>query len=255
MQSTHRRMFVVAILVCGFAVGMAGLLNFFKYRSTAMNIVKDRLLVTGRSVENSINSSLSLGLQFGDIGTLQSTLERERATDDLIEGIDVFDTDGRMLYSTDRLRANRPVPADWLVMARKSGTEDWFVDTKHAAAAGMSIENSFGLTMGYLAVRFDVQRVHDDAWEVGRDIALASLGVFAVAAALASLLLQRVMRGLARDVDDVENALRTGSAGRSAASGVRGHFGPAVRKFFDTVRDAEAQIASLQARLQRGSQP
>lgn len=254
MQSTHRRMFVVALLVCGFAVGMAGLLNFFKYRSTAMNIVKDRLLVTGRAVENSINSSLSLGLQFGDIGTLQATLERERATDDLIEGIDVFDTEGRMLYSTDRLRANRPAPADWLVMARKSGNEDWFVDTHHAAAAGMSIENSFGLTMGYLAVRFDAQRVRDGAWEVGRDIALASLGVFAVAAALASLLLQRVMRGLGRDVEDVEAALRSGDAGRGTAGGVRGHFGPAVRKFFDTVRDAEAQIAALQARLQRGSQ-
>lgn len=255
MESTQRRMFVVAVLVCGFAVGMAGLLNFFKYRSTALNIVKERLLVTGRSVENSVNSSLALGMQFGDIGTLQATLERERATDDLIEGIDVFDTDGRMLYSTDRLRANRPVPAAWLNTARKSGSVDWFVDEDRAAAAGMSIENSFGLTLGYLAVRFDADRVRDGAWAVGRDLALASLGVFAVAAALASVLLMRVMRGLGRDVDGVEAALRSGDASRASASAVRGHFGPALRKFFDTVRHAETEIADLQARLHRGSQP
>lgn len=255
MDSTKRRMFVVAVLVCGFAVGMAGLLNFFKYRSTAMNIVKDRLLVTGRSVENSISSALALGMQFGDLGTLQATLERERSTDDLIQGIDVFDTEGHMLYSTDRLRANRPVPAAWLLTAKKAGNEDWFVADDRAAAAGMNIENSFGLTVGYLAVRFDAERVREGAYAVGRDIALAAGGVFLLAAALASLLLLRVMRGLGRDVEGVEAALRSGDASRASASAVRGHFGPALRNFFTTVRDAESNIADLQARIHRGSQP
>ena len=51
MISTHRRMIAVALLVCGFAVGMAGLLNYFKYRSTELRLVNERLLVTGRSIE------------------------------------------------------------------------------------------------------------------------------------------------------------------------------------------------------------
>ncbi|OYU68434.1 MAG: hypothetical protein CFE45_42795, partial [Burkholderiales bacterium PBB5] len=79
----------VAVVVCGFAVGMAGMLNYFKYRSTATNIVKERLLVTGRSIDGSIQSSLALGLQFADIGTLPGTMQRERATDDLILSIDI----------------------------------------------------------------------------------------------------------------------------------------------------------------------
>lgn len=253
MDSTKRRMFVVAVLVCGFAVGMAGLLNYFKYRSTAMSIVRDRLLVTGRSVENNINYSLSLGMQFSDIATLQATLERERSTDDLIQGIDVFDTDGRMLYSTDRARSSRPVPEAWLRTARQAAGADWFVADDRAAAAGMNIENSFGLTIGYLAVRFDADRVREDAWAVGREIALGSLGVFAAAAALASLLLLRVMRGLGQDVAGVEAALRTGDAAQAAAGGARGHFGPALRRFFATVREAETSVAELQARLHRGS--
>ncbi|MCU7375093.1 hypothetical protein PEC18_30815, partial [Paucibacter sp. O1-1] len=84
---------------------------------------------------------------------------------------------------------------------------------------------------------------------MGRDIALASLGVFVVAAALASALLMRVMRGLGRDVEGVEAALRSGDAGRASASAARGHFGPALRKFFDTVRHAETEIADLQGPL------
>src|ERR671930_1025471 len=81
MQSTRRRLIAVAVVVCGFAVGMAGLLNYFKYRAAADRILTDRLVLTGRLVENSIQSSLSLGLQFTEIATLPGMLDRERATD------------------------------------------------------------------------------------------------------------------------------------------------------------------------------
>ena len=83
-------------------------LNYFKYRTAADRLIKDRLVVTGAGIENSIRSSFALGLQFSDIGTLPGTLDRERATDDLILTIEVFDTEGQPLYSTDELRAIAP---------------------------------------------------------------------------------------------------------------------------------------------------
>ena len=70
MARTKPQLILVAVLVCLFAVGMAGFLNFFKYRSNAERIIKERLVVTGTSIENSIQSSLALGLQFADLGTL-----------------------------------------------------------------------------------------------------------------------------------------------------------------------------------------
>ena len=70
MDSTQRRMIGVAVAVCAFAVGMAGLLNYFKYRATSARIIEQRLTFTGKSIESSIQSSLSLGLQFGDLATL-----------------------------------------------------------------------------------------------------------------------------------------------------------------------------------------
>ena len=82
MESTKQRMVMVAVLVCLFSVGMAGLLNYFKYRSTAERIVRERLVVIGDSIETSIQLSLALGLQFSDLNTLPETLERERANDD-----------------------------------------------------------------------------------------------------------------------------------------------------------------------------
>jgi len=254
VESTERRMIVVAVLVCGFAVGMAGLLNYFKYRSTVHRIVTERIVATGRLAENSIQSSLLLGLQFADIGTLPATLERVRATDDVITGIDVFDTEGRILYSTDHGRVSQVAPAGWLPAARKAGAAGtWSAEGAFESATGISIENNFGLTVGHLALRYSNERVQQSTREVGRQLAIASLAVFVVSAALSSLALLAVMRRLKRDVATVESALRSVDPVRACAAAGRGLFGAALERFVETMRAAETEIAGLRARMQRGS--
>lgn len=259
MAKTKPQLIAVAVLVCLFAVGMAGLLNYFKYRSNAERILRERLAVTGTSIENSIQSSLALGLQFSDIGTLPGTLERERGTDDIILSIDVFDTEGKPLYSSDRLRATREVPASWLAAARRANAtgngDDWFVRDGTESAAGIAIQNSFGLVIGYAALRYSEQQVAESMNGVARQLALSSLGVFVVAAALSSLLLVAVMGRLSRDFDAVEAALRQREVTRPSAAVLKGPFGRALRRFFDTVRHAESEIARLRVELDRGARP
>src|SRR5438094_267051 len=58
MKTNRPQMILVAILVCLFAVGMAGLLNFFKYRSIAERIVQERLVATGQAIEHNIQALL-----------------------------------------------------------------------------------------------------------------------------------------------------------------------------------------------------
>jgi hypothetical protein len=251
MESTKRRMVLVAVLVCGFAVGMAGLLNYFKYRSTAAHLVQERLVVTGQVIENSIQSSLALGLQFSDIGTLPGTLDRERATDDLIQGIDIFDTDGQVLYSTDKLRAARPAPQAWTAAIKRVGEANWFVSDGSESAAGISIQNNFGLTIGYLALRYSDERLNNTVHAVGRELALSAFVVFALASLLASLALLAVMGRLDDDVRTLEAALRAVDTPRGA-SAPRGPFKAAMQGFLDTVRAAEAQITELRGQLARG---
>ena len=212
-------MVAVALVVCAFAVGMSGLLNYFKYRSTTNRLVAERLVVTGKAVENSIQSALELGLQFSEMVTLPGTLERERATDDLIDGIDVFDLDGRMLYSTDRLRANKPIPEAWLVAARRSGDGYWWVEADRDSAAGIPLKNNFDLTIGYLALRYSQDRVQSGLQEVGQQLALVTGIIFAVAAGLSALALIAVIRGLGNDVIAVEQALRAGEASAAFVGG------------------------------------
>jgi hypothetical protein len=255
MNSTRPQMIMVAVLVCLFAVGMAGLLNFFKYRSNAERIIKERLVVTGTSIENSIQSSLALGMQFSDLGTLPGTLERERASDGLILSIEVFDVDGKPLYSTDRLRAARNVPPSWIDAARLAAGKDWFVKRGTESAAGIAIQNSFGLVVGYLALRYSDEQVKASTSAVARELALTTFAVFSVAALLASLALVAMMGRVARDFDAVEAAVRSGDPMRSNETLRKGPFGRALRRFFDSVRGAEAEIALLRGQLERGTGP
>ena len=255
METTRRQMIAVAVVVCGFAVGMAGLLNYFKYRSTANRIVTERLVVTGRTVEKVVQLALDLGLQFSDIGTLPATLERERGTDDLIQGIDIFDNEGRLLYSTDTLRMSRPVPAAWLAAIASARGSDWMAEGEVESAAGMSLKNSFGVTLAHLSLRYSSERLRSTNDSVARELALNTLIVLLVASVLASLALIAVMRRLARDVGAAEAALRSGGGGRTAALAARGPFGAVLRQFIQTAHDTEREIADLEVRLQQGVQP
>ncbi len=254
MDSTRTRMIVVAVAVCLFAIGMAGFLNYFKYRSTADRIVKARLVVIGRSIENSIQASLSLGLSFADLGMLPGLLERERATDDIIQSIKVFDTGGQPLYGTSAALAKQAVPESWLAAARHAGDANWFVEQGTDSAVGISIKNNFGLTVGYLALRYSREKIDRAAHAVGGEIARAALAVFAGAAALASLALVIVMRRLDRDMYIVAAALRKPERGALTDSMGRGPFGPGLMRFFETVRAAETQIAAIRGRLTREAQ-
>ena len=254
MTTTKPQMILVAVLVCMFAVGMAGLLNYFKYRSNAERILRERLVVTGNAIETNIQSSLALGLNFSDIGTLQGTMDRERATDDLILSIEVFDIDGKPLYSTDRLRAMRSVPAAWLAAAQTARGSDWFVKDGSESAAGTAIQNNFGLPIGFVALRYSEDKVNASHYAVARELALSTVGVFVAAAVLASMALLAVMRKLARDLDTVEAALRTADPQRPSSAVREGPFGNALRQFFERVRAAEAEIGLLRRDLDRGGE-
>src|ERR1700687_902003 len=154
MGTIRFRFISVALVVSVFAIGMAAFLNYFKYKSTIGGIVKSRVLVIGRGIENSVQASLSLGMQFADIATLPALLQREKAADRLILGIDVFDDAGHAIYSTEPTRVGLKVPAAWTSAAEHSKSTEWSADAPEEYIAGISLKNNFDLTVGYLAMRY-----------------------------------------------------------------------------------------------------
>ena len=192
-------------------------------------------------------------MQFSDLGTLPGTLDRERATDDLILSIEVFDIEGKPLYNTDRLRASRSVPVAWQAAARQAQGADWFVRDGTESAAGTAIQNNFGIQIGHVALRYSDERIRAGASSVARELAATTFAVFLGAAALASFALLTVMNRLSRDFEAVEGALRSGNSLRPSDAAGHGPFGSVLRRFFETVRKAEAEIAGVRSSLEQGA--
>jgi hypothetical protein len=245
MTSTRMRFVFVAVLVCIFAVGMATFLNYFKYKSTVSQTVKARVLVVANAIENSVQASLALGLSFGELNMLGGLMTRQAASDGLIKGIDVFDTTGKQLYSTEAARIGANVVPAWLTAASRDD-KAWFVEESEQFVAGIDIKNNFNVTVGFLAVRYSRSYVDDATARVGKQLLLNALPVLAIFVLLAPLALIAAIRGFESDMHSMEMAV----GGDPAAKGAAVAFGGADG-LNSTLAEAESGIAKVRALLPR----
>ena len=249
MGTIRVRFITVALVVSFFAVGMAAFLNYFKYKSTIGGIVKSRVLVVGRSIENSIQASLALGLQFTELATLPSQMEREKASDKLIQGIDVFDDTGQIIYSTDSTRVGQRVQRTWTESAARSKSTEWSAESSDDYVAGISLKNNFDLTVGYLALRYSRDYVDRAASAAARQIMLAALGAFAGIALIAPLALIVVIRRFERDLQTLETAaVHLEDRGQQPAL-TGSAFDSIIEHLRASLRDANTALDDLRAKL------
>jgi len=176
-------------------------------------------------------------------------MQREKSTDRLVRGIDVFDYSGQIIYSTDRARVGQKVPATWTQAAERSKTTEWTADESNEYVAGISVKNAFDLTVGFLALRYGRDEVENAAAKAGREILLAAIASFLGIAIVAPLALIVVIRRFERDLRTLEAAashledraqtqLSSGSAFDSAIGHLRA-----------SLRDANTSLDDLRGKL------
>jgi hypothetical protein len=250
MGTIRFRFIMVALVVSFFAIGMAAFLNYFKYKSTISSIVKSRVLVIGQGIESSVQASLQLGMQFQELSQLPQLLARERLSDRLIRGIDVFDSSGQILYSTDRARTGTKVPESWTTAAQNAKQVEWSAEEPDEYIAGISIKNAFNLTVGFLGMRYSREDVERAASTAGREILFAAAGAFIGIAILAPLLLILVIRRFERDLHLLDAAASQLEDRSQPPPSVEGSaFQASIESLRGSLRDANRSLDELRARL------
>ena len=249
MGTIRFRFIMVALVVSFFAVGMAAFLNYFKYKSTIGNIVKSRVLVVGRGIENSVQASLQLGMQFQELQQLPQLMAREKSSDRLVRAIDVFDASGQILYSTDAGRVGQKVPNAWIGAAQRSKSTEWGTDETDDLVAGISLKNAFDLTVGYLALRYSREEVERAASTAGREIMLAALGSFLALAIVAPLALIIVIRRFERDLRTLESAASHLEDRNQPPPAAGSAFDGAINHLRASLREANKSLDDLRAKL------
>ena len=249
MGTIRVRFILVALVVSFFAVGMAAFLNYFKYKSTIGNIVKSRVLVMGRGIENSVQASLQLGMQFSELSQLPQLMQREKSTDRLVRGIDVFDYSGQVLYSTDRGRVGQKVAATWTQAAERARTTEWAIEEADEYVAGISVKNAFDLTVGFLALRYSRDEVERAAAAAGREILLVALSAFIGIAIVAPLALIVVIRRFESDLRTLEAAASHLEDRAQPPPSTGSAFDTAIGHLRTSLRDANKSLDDLRAKL------
>lgn len=236
-------------MVSLFAIGMVAFLNYFKYRATVAEMVQSRVLVVGRGIENSVQASLGLGLQFAEIATIPDLLQREISTESLLRRIDIFDHNGRILYSTDAAQVGRSVPAAWTAAAAHAKKAQWAVEERDMNVAGLSLRNNFNLTVGYMALHYPRGYVDQAAARIGPDILVASLGAIAGVVLLMPLLLGFTFRQVESDFAAARRALDPQAP--DAATAIRDRqLDQALRETRERLAEAEKAVAQAAAQLE-----
>jgi len=243
MKTTYTRFIGVAIVVCLFAVGMATLLNYYKFKSTVEKVARDRILITASTIDNSVESSLGLGMGFAELTTLPSLMERERASDPLVTAIDVFDPSGKIVYSTVAERVGSRVPDAWLATASRA-KEEWWVTEPRELVAGVVERNNFNLTVGYLAIRYDRAYVDRSITEVGRNLLAIGAIAFVLVALAVSGALVLILRRFERDM----RAIETHVSGQGAPE-IPPAFAVAVGELKQAIANAESDLARVNTKL------
>lgn len=251
VRSLRFKFILVALLICVFAVGMAGFLNYYKFKGTIGGVVQSRMLVVGNNIENGLQNSLSLGLSFAEIGTAPALIAREKSVERLITGIEVFDTLGHTVYSTDPARVGQRVPETWLRATRQPGARNtWSIESGPELGVGITVKNNFGVAAGHVLVRYSGESVAQAVGEMASRLVAYSLSGLAIAAIFLIVMLNRLLRPLDRDIHRLEQAIGD-EAAESPPAGPGSALAQAAGELRKSLRETRQGLDQIESALDR----
>ena len=197
MKPNLRPLLLLLAMLLVFSVGMASLLNYFKFESTVKKLQRDRISLIAEEVQKAVERGDSLGAELATNATIQAMIERQLKSDALVMLIEIFDENGKTLFSTDAARKNSVAPPAWTSAAYRLQKADWSLAEKTSFVTGIVLKNSFDLSIGSVAVRYD--RNDLDRVVAGMGAHIVKIGLATAAGAfvlcgLAFALLSRIMR-------------------------------------------------------------
>jgi len=106
------------------------------------------------SMKGTLESALQLGLATADIPGAQALIEQTHARGPDVLSVDIFDTQGRILFTTDRAGVGAQVPSAWLGPCLASPEQFWRTRTDDSHLQCAALLNGFEKVTGGVALRY-----------------------------------------------------------------------------------------------------
>lgn len=133
---------------------MTGLFGYYKFEDVLSSLVNSRYSFVVFTIKQKVEDRLALGLSLRQLRQVQELAELEKARDDQILGIQIYDANREVLFDTDRGAIGSRVPAAWTEPLAAQGNQPFSLRDEDSALVGLPLINTLGKVEGAVVLRY-----------------------------------------------------------------------------------------------------
>jgi hypothetical protein len=232
---------------------LTALFGYYKFEDVLSSLVRSRYSFVVFTIKHKVEDSLNLGLALRQLRQVQDIIELEKARDNQVFGIQVYDANGEVLFDTDRGAVGSRVPAGWTEPLTAAPGQPFGLAEEDSLLVGLPLVNTLGKVEGAVVLRYPVGYLKQELGNLLGRLALEFvlvLGGFGVLGILASSLL---LGGVHDRLAAMKVALaKMLDQGGDVVSGPNGEeFETHFAEFCGKLREAVEQIDDASAEVER----
>ena len=250
--SLTRKVSAVLIAVLVFTMASMALFGFYKFEDVMSQLVRSRYSFVAFTIKKKVEDSLNLGFALRQLRQIQETIELEKARDDQIQGIEIYNAQGEILFNSDRGSIGASVPESWLAQLSGAANQTFALMDEESHVVGLPLVNNLGKVEGAVVLLYPTGYVSREMgpmlWRLAAEIGAVVVG-FAI---LASIGVAVVFRPVTRCLIDMERRLgRALTEDGPPLPEAGGEFGGSFDEFVGKTREAVEHIKVSTAEVER----
>ncbi len=228
------------LVISAIAISLTIFINVHKFSEAYSNAVSDRFYFAIGEAAKVVETEMQLGQTIDKLKNAQATVDQLKAIDENIISAEIFDTNGRTLYSTDNSYLFDFIPDSWELASRKATGSRWKVTGNYTHVLGLKLNDSFNQPTGSLAVLFSADLEQQVLQDIRAKLSMYAMWLSGGTALILAVTVFFLTRPLKTYLKEMELALDEGVGGDEG-----------VQKFVSTYEQAGQDLDQLEEKLQR----
>lgn len=232
---------------------LTGLFGYYKFEDVLSSLVNSRYSFVVFTIKQKIEDRLALGLTLRNLRQTQELVELEKARDEQILGIQIYDANREVLFDTDRGSIGSRVPPAWVEPLQGQTGQPFALHDEDTALVGLPLVNTLGKAEGAVVLRYPAAYLERELGRLlGRlaaEFALVLAGFSLIAIVAASTLLSEVRERLAAMEGTLKKVMAQG--GDAVAGPGAEEFESRFAQCCGKAREAAEQIGDASVEVER----
>lgn len=232
---------------------MTGVFGYYKFGDVLSSLVSSRYSFVVFTIKQKIEDRLALGLPLRQLRQVQDLMELEKARDDQILGIQIYDLNREVLFDTERGAIGSRVPAGWLEPLNVQGSQPFDLRDDDYALVGLPLVSTLGKVEGAVVLRYPAAYLERELGKLLGRLAVEFTAVLAGFSLIAVIAASVLLGGVHRRLQAMETTLgKTLAQGGEALPPEDGQeFETRFAEFCGKAREAVEQIGEASEEVER----